>query len=36
MLTLKVTPGLRDIMHHIQFCTILVMIAVSWPHFACK
>lgn len=31
-----VTPGLRDIMHHIQFCTVLVMIAVNWPNFACK
>ena len=30
------TPGLRDIIHHIQFCTILGMIAVSWPTFACE
>lgn len=33
---IAVTPGLRDIMHHIQFCTILIMVAVSWPHFACE
>ncbi|WOO76610.1 uncharacterized protein LOC62_01G000237 [Vanrija pseudolonga] len=28
-----VTPGLRDILHHIQFVTMLGMIAVSWPSF---
>lgn len=28
-----VTPGLRDIMYHIQFVTMLGMIAVSWPSF---
>jgi len=31
-----VTPGLKDILHHLQFCTILGMIAVAWPKFACK
>jgi hypothetical protein len=31
-----VTPGLRDILNHVQFCTILGMIAVSWPRFACE
>ncbi|RSH82219.1 hypothetical protein EHS25_005929 [Saitozyma podzolica] len=29
-----VTPGLRDVMYHIQFCSILGMIAVNWPEFA--
>ncbi|EIW70782.1 hypothetical protein TREMEDRAFT_11397, partial [Tremella mesenterica DSM 1558] len=29
-----VTPSLRDIIHHIQFCTILGMVAVGWPTFA--
>ena len=33
---MAVTPGLRDIIYHIQFCTILGMIAVNWPTFACK
>ncbi|TXT15573.1 hypothetical protein VHUM_00076 [Vanrija humicola] len=28
-----VTPGLRDILHHIQFVTMLGMISVSWPGF---
>lgn len=31
-----VTPGLREVIHHIQFCTILGMIAVDWPDFACE
>jgi hypothetical protein len=31
-----VTPGLKDILHHLQFCTILGMIAVAWPKFACE
>lgn len=30
-----VTPGLRDIIHYIQFCTMLGMLAVHWPPFAC-
>ncbi|WRT66219.1 uncharacterized protein IL334_003172 [Kwoniella shivajii] len=29
-----VTPSLKDIMFHIQFCTMLGMIAVNWPGFA--
>jgi hypothetical protein len=33
---MSVTPGLKDILHHIQFCTILGMIAVLWPKFACR
>jgi hypothetical protein len=32
---MAVTPGLRDILHHLQFCTILGMIAVQWPTFVC-
>lgn len=28
-----VTPGLRDIVHHIQFVTMLGMLAVRWPRF---
>lgn len=31
----SVTPGVTEILHHIQYCTILSMIAVSWPQFAC-
>lgn len=27
------TPGLRDIIHHIQFITMLCMIRVNWPQF---
>lgn len=30
---LSVTPGLRDIIHHIQFVTMLGMIRVNWPGF---
>lgn len=33
---LVVTPGLRDVIYHIQFCSILGMIAVNWPDFACE
>jgi hypothetical protein len=33
---LVVTPGLRDVMYHIQFCSVLGMIAVNWPEFACE
>ncbi|KAK4687354.1 mediator of RNA polymerase II transcription subunit 6, partial [Tremellales sp. Uapishka_1] len=29
-----VTPGLRDVVIHIQWCTMLAMVAVSWPAFA--
>ncbi|OCF74818.1 membrane protein [Kwoniella mangroviensis CBS 8886] len=28
------TPSLKDIMFHLQFCTMLGMIAVNWPEFA--
>lgn len=28
-----VTPGLRDIMFHIQFVTMLGMININWPSF---
>ncbi|WWC89514.1 uncharacterized protein L201_004438 [Kwoniella dendrophila CBS 6074] len=28
------TPTLKDIIFHIQFCTMLGMIAVNWPEFA--
>ena len=31
---LAVTPGLQDIIHYIQFTTILGMISVDWPQFA--
>ncbi|WVF71606.1 hypothetical protein IAT40_006414 [Kwoniella sp. CBS 6097] len=29
-----VTPSLKDLMFHIQFCAMLGMIAVQWPQFA--
>lgn len=29
-----VTPGLKEVIHHVQFCAILGMIAVAWPRFA--
>ena len=32
---MPVTPGLRDIILYIQFTTMLGMIAVNWPAFAC-
>nr|XP_019046138.1 membrane protein [Kwoniella bestiolae CBS 10118]OCF25068.1 membrane protein [Kwoniella bestiolae CBS 10118] len=28
------TPSLKDIIFHVQFCTMLGMIAVNWPEFA--
>ncbi|WWC61710.1 uncharacterized protein I303_104295 [Kwoniella dejecticola CBS 10117] len=28
------TPSLKDVIFHVQFCTMLGMIAVNWPQFA--
>lgn len=33
-LTLAVTPGVKDILFHIQFASMLGMIAVNWPQFS--
>ena len=30
-LSFVVTPGFKDIIFHLQFCTSLAMIAVQWP-----
>jgi hypothetical protein len=31
----SVTPSVRDVFFHLQFCAVLAMVAVQWPGFAC-